>query len=134
MRKYRRRTAAVLVLVGTITLLSPLLARASTSTGDASAVRTAHAAFLVANTARKREALGLYKSTDDGAHWSRVPGPRSQRVPLEAEVDPSAELPPRLRARRQFNSRSRPVPLDDRSSVDARRKGSVREPSVSRQP
>jgi hypothetical protein len=46
MRKYRRRTAAVLVLVGTITLLSPLLARASTSTGDASAVRTAHAAFL----------------------------------------------------------------------------------------
>ncbi len=49
MRKYRRRTAAVLVLVGTITLLSVLLARASTpesSLSKAGVTRTAHAALL----------------------------------------------------------------------------------------
>ena len=49
MGKYRRRTAAVLVLAGTITLLSVLLARASTpesSLGKASVTRTAHAALL----------------------------------------------------------------------------------------
>jgi len=46
MRKYRRRLAAVVVLAATVTLLGLLLAKASTSTGNASAVRTAHAALL----------------------------------------------------------------------------------------